>query len=143
MADGREPGQAKRSVYIQDGPQSCIVELAWPRKLSENVTRSVQKMLMHITFLGTFGYSTMNKIQLIKNYICYPFADRLPIAQYCTYDMPSHNSDARITLQHIFSGTHVSSDGLRAYINQENLQMGNFVHSVVMHEWNCVDPTEQ
>lgn len=71
------------------------------------------------------------------------FVDRLPIAQYCIYDMPSHNSYARITLEHILSGAHVSSDGLQAYINQENLQMGNFVHSVVVHEWNCVDPKEQ
>jgi len=45
-----------------------------------------------------------------------------------------------LILQHVLPGSHIVSDGWRAYHNLSRLQNGIYQHSVVVHERHFVDP---
>lgn len=48
-----------------------------------------------------------------------------------------------IILQHLLPGTHIISDGWRAYRNLDHIGNGIYQHSVVIHERNFVDPDDE
>lgn len=47
-----------------------------------------------------------------------------------------------IISQHILPGSHIISDGWRAYSNLDTLNNGVYMHSTVIHEANFVDPDD-
>ena len=47
-----------------------------------------------------------------------------------------------LTTQWLLPGTHIVSDGWRAYDNIENWANGIYTHSVIVHNENFVDPND-
>ena len=48
-----------------------------------------------------------------------------------------------LILQHILPGSHIISDGWPAYVNIDQLGNGIYMHSVIVHQHNFVDPIDQ
>ena len=54
-----------------------------------------------------------------------------------------NNIPVPVIREWIFPGTHIISYGWRAYRNLEQLGGGIYVHSVIVHEQNFVDPNDK
>ena len=59
-------------------------------------------------------------------------------------EVPDRRADTleALILQHVLPGTHIVSDGWRAYGNLANIGNGIYTNSVINHSENFVDPVE-